>query len=316
MTESNRETNRQRQHAGGIPDPLRERDQWIVTENKEPFHPRVGWDTPDSQLSFLRAERLAQQHGGGLAYALHAEDPFAIVDFDNVGSDGSFTDEAVEIVERLGTYTEVSRSVTGLHSVCRGTRLPEYQETGELSQQGKLEVFDADRYVVLTGRVFGSCETIPPHQHTEEAFRDIQRRYLPERSEPVASDTVDESFDPDDIAGASAGVGAHDIYRTIEEYAKGGSPEAERAIDAWQSPASSSRGFTSPSEKDLSLVSDLAFWCRDDARLVDKCFRQSNRMRAKWDEVHYSDGRTYGDGTIQTAIQSNYDVFSGNYVTE
>jgi putative DNA primase/helicase len=179
-----------------------------------------------------------------------------------------------------------------------------------------LEVFDADRYVVLTGRVFGSYETIPPQQHTEEAFRDIQRKYLPERSEPVASDTVDGSFDPSKIAGTSTGVGAHDIYRTVEEYAKGGSPEAKRALDGWQSPASSSRGFTSPSEKDLSLVSDLAFWCRDDARLIDKCFRQSNRMRAKWDEVHYSDGRSYGDGTIQTAIQSNYDIFSGNYVTE
>lgn len=316
MTQNNNRTNPRRQHAGGIPDPLRERDQWIVTDDREPFHPREDWNTPDRQLSFSCAEDLAREHGGELAYALNPEDPFAIVDLDDVSSNGSFTEEALTIVEQLDTYTEISRSGTGLHIVCRGTRLPEYQETGELTQQGKLELFDASQYVILTGEVLDSRRTISSHQETGELFRDIQRKYLPERSDPVAPDAVDESFDPTTIAGSSAGVSAKEIYRTINEFAKSGSSEAKRARDAWQSSAGSSSSFVSASEKDLSLVSDLAFWCRNDAKLIEKCFRESSRMRDKWDEVHYSDGRTYGDGTIQTAIRSNYDEFSGNYVTK
>ena len=199
--------------------------------------------------------------------------------------------------------------------MCRGTRLPERQETGPLSQQGKIEIFDAGQYVILTSEVFKSHRTIPPHQDTEEIFRDIQQRYLPERSEPVDANDMDQSFDPTKISSNLTGVSAQDIYRTINEYAKTGSPPAKRARDRWQSPAGTPCGFQSASEADLSLCSDLAFWCRGDADLVKKCFEQSNRIRNKWDEVHYPDGRTYGDGTVQTAVQSTYDIFSGDYVT-
>ena len=314
MTQRN--NNPQGQHGGGVLAPLQERDQWVVTDGGGPFQPRLGWNNPDKQLSFSDAERLAREHGGGLAYALHPEDPFAIIDFDDVATNGSFTEEVLEIVEQLNTYTEVSRSGTGLHSVCRGTRLPERQESGPLSQQGKIEIFDAGQYVILTSEVFKSHRTIPSHQDTKEIFRDIQQRYLPERSEPVDPDDMEQSFDPTEISSDLTGVSAQDIYRTINEYAKTGSPPAKRARDRWQSPAGTPCGFQSASEADLSLCSDLAFWCRGDAALVKKCFEQSNRIRNKWDEVHYSDGRTYGDGTVQTAVQSTYDIFSGNYVTK
>lgn len=45
---------------------------------------------------------------------------------------------------------------------------------------------------------------------------------------------------------------------------------------------------------------------------MDALFRQSGRMRAKWDEVHSSDGRTYGEMTIASAVEACRDVYKGN----
>lgn len=36
---------------------------------------------------------------------------------------------------------------------------------------------------------------------------------------------------------------------------------------------------------------------------MDAAFRESKRMRPKWDEKHYSDGRTYGEATINKALE-------------
>jgi primase-polymerase (primpol)-like protein len=47
----------------------------------------------------------------------------------------------------------------------------------------------------------------------------------------------------------------------------------------------------------------LAFWTGGDAARMDRLFRQSGLMRAKWDEVHFADGATYGEQTIERALE-------------
>jgi len=320
MTENNKVTKPQGKHAGGIPKPLRERDQWIATSDKGPIYPSEGWNDPNKQLVFHQAQRIAKRSAGEVAYVLDAKDPFTIVDFDNVGSHGFFSDEVIQIVEDLDTYTEISRSGTGLHAVCRGTRLPERQVKGMLDNQGEIEVFDSNQYVVLTGNQFEEYGVIASDMVSTGDDRrpllDIQRRYLPKRDDPVEPDSSTPALDLTDMSDSSADIDAQEIYRTLEEFDKGGSSKAEEILNQWQSQGGSNLQFPSGSEADLSFVSNLAFWCREDAKLIDRCFRQSKRMRAKWDEVRYSDGRTYGEGTIQLAIRSNYDTFSGHYVTK
>jgi len=39
-----------------------------------------------------------------------------------------------------------------------------------------------------------------------------------------------------------------------------------------------------------------------DRSRIDRLFHQSGSMREKWDEVHYADGSTYGEKTIERAI--------------
>jgi hypothetical protein len=57
------------------------------------------------------------------------------------------------------------------------------------------------------------------------------------------------------------------------------------------------------SEGDLALCGILAWWTDYDTNRVDTLFRQSKLYRAKWDEKHYGDGTTYGQGTIAKACK-------------
>ncbi len=305
---------------GEIPQPLRERDQWMVTIDSKPKRPRRGWQHVEQLLNFTEACEVIRQSGGKIAYVLQPDDPFVIFDLDDVVPEGevSPSDEAMGVVERLDSYTETSQSGQGLHVVCRGSRLPDRKEAGPFDEAGKMEVFDANQYVVLTGDRVGSYTSIGDIQTTGDATADpvyqLQREYLDKRNQPVSRDNVSESEKTKTRSSSFTDLSPEDVKRTISEYATAGSREARRAQRKWKSSSNSDCGFESPSEADLSFASDLAFWCREDASLVDKCFRSSNRYRNKWDETHYADGRTYGEAVIEVAITSNYDTFSGHYV--
>jgi len=56
------------------------------------------------------------------------------------------------------------------------------------------------------------------------------------------------------------------------------------------------------SAADLALANHLVYWTDGDAVQVDRLFRGSALFRDKWDEIHYADGRTHGQGTIATAL--------------
>lgn len=57
------------------------------------------------------------------------------------------------------------------------------------------------------------------------------------------------------------------------------------------------------SRADSALCCMLAFYLSKNFALIDYAFRASALMRDKWDELHYSDGSTYGETTIKNALQ-------------
>ncbi|WP_127341363.1 hypothetical protein [Halorubrum sp. 48-1-W] len=311
-----------REHGlGSVPETLRERAQWIVTKDKAPIRPSNGWNLPENQLPVDIAQKLSKQYIGELAYVLQPDDPFVIVDLDDIVPEDSvdITQEAKRIVRELRTYTEWSRSGEGLHLIAEGTRSTERSEMGTLGDIGKIEIFDRDQFVVLTGNCYDPSEKSTDNRAIREdagdIVADLEREYLPERTESDGSKVSSSTFDLDSVSSNSTDLSVVDIRHTIEEYAKSDSKQAKRTLNQWNSPSSSSAGHSSPSEADLGFVSDLAFWCREDAQLMDECFRHSNRIRSKWDDVHHSDGQTYGEVTIQKAINTNSSTFSGHYVT-
>jgi len=71
----------------------------------------------------------------------------------------------------------------------------------------------------------------------------------------------------------------------------------------------------SQSEADQALCNHLAFWTGKDADQMDRIFRRSGLLRDKWDKKHYGDGRTYGEATIQNAIDSTTETYKNHEQT-
>lgn len=68
-----------------------------------------------------------------------------------------------------------------------------------------------------------------------------------------------------------------------------------------------------PSSADMALCNMLAFWTNKDPQKMDEIFRQSKLYRPnKWDAKHRGDGATYGQMTIQRAIEDTSNGYNMN----
>jgi primase-polymerase (primpol)-like protein len=65
-------------------------------------------------------------------------------------------------------------------------------------------------------------------------------------------------------------------------------------------------GYQSPSEAHFAIIAMLAYWTNGDVTQVDRLFRQSGQFdeetARKWDTRHQSNGKTYGQATIEKAL--------------
>lgn len=293
---------------GGLPSRLKDHDQWLVTQDKKPVAPSKGWQESVNQLAFTEAQGKVEQLGGTVAFCFTEGGPFVGFDLDDVKPDNEFTKEARTIVQRLNSYTEVSSSGTGLHVIAEGEKLDDRKTEVVLSICGHLEVYDTDRYFVLTGDVYDDFTSV---ESRPTVVREVQDDYLPERQKfsftgqqkPVS----EQKFD-----GGKTDSTPEQVRQTIRAYVKtDGHNVSREVLSLWRG---SDEVRPSASEADMAFVKQLYYWCRGDQQLMDECFRASGRMRRKWDEVHSADGATYGEMTIRKVCRTNNDTFGGRYV--
>jgi putative DNA primase/helicase len=144
----------------GIPNELKGRPQWVNWKyawdgkkwTKHPYNPRTGrkasstdlltWSTFEEVLEAYEAGRF-----DGLGFVLCSGDPFTGIDFDGCRNPetGQVKEWAMEIVEMVSAYAEVSPSGCGLHLIVRGV-LPN-------SRRGGVEVYSHSRFFTMTGNV-------------------------------------------------------------------------------------------------------------------------------------------------------------------
>lgn len=67
-------------------------------------------------------------------------------------------------------------------------------------------------------------------------------------------------------------------------------------------------GYGSQSEADSALCWKIVFYAGRDPDTVDRIFRSSALYRQKWDQKHFSDGRTYGEETISNACRADIET--------
>ena len=234
-------------------------------------------DDPSTWGTFAQACVAVRRFNlAGLAFVMRKRDGLTAVDLDHCrdAASGHITTDALRIVLALCSYTEVSPSGTGLRIFVRAT-LPLRRPAG-----GNVEMYDDLHAMSVTG------------DHLAFTPRTIERRQaaldaLHARTFPPAPVRVMPTYTP-------SGASDQEVL-----------DKAYRARNGWKFRQlfEGTHEQHSASEADLALCRMLAYWTDGDARQIDSLFRQSRLMRPKWDRRHGSDGRTYGQRTIDKALE-------------
>ncbi|WP_224448673.1 hypothetical protein [Haloprofundus salilacus] len=280
-----------------LPIELRHRPQWVCwasrkrdgKQTKVPLNPASGtfastadaatWGTFDEALA-----RATQNGISGIGFVFTSDDPYVGIDLDDCRDPDAVTlnEDAIEIVRHLRSYTEVSPSGTGVHIIARGT-LPSGPR-----RRGMVEMYDEGRFFTMTGNHLLTT----PEQICERSrvIRSVHATFVSTSGSTNSArlstkQTRELTFTPQ--------LDDEEIIQRAQSAANG-----EKFSALWNGDIS---GYDSHSEADMALCCLLAFWANRDASRVDRLFRQSGLVRPKWDEVHYADGATYGERTVERA---------------
>ncbi|MGZ0748113.1 phage NrS-1 polymerase family protein [Haloparvum sp. AD34] len=298
-----------------IPETLLERDQWVCWREEErdgkptkiPVTPGAGgfasstesetWASFETALDYTETE-----HADGIGFVFTDDDPIVGVDLDDCRDPETddVDDAALDIIERLDSYTEISPSGTGYHVLITGT-LPDGR-----NRRGSIELYDTARFFTVTGDHVDRTPTRVARR--QDALTAIHREYVQE----AECDTAPESEQRDGTDDRSPTTDAVDAVVDVDlededllEKARNAS-NGEKFERLWNGNTVS---YDSQSEADMALCCLLAFWTGGDRRQMDQLFRQSGLHREKWDEVHYADGSTYGEKTIERAIATTSEFY-------
>jgi hypothetical protein len=167
-----------------VPQCLRDLPQWICwryverdgKRTKIPIDACTGrsasatdpatWTTFEAaHEAYLRAAHLA-----GVGFVFTKNDPFAGIDLDRcLNEQGEFS-WARDIVDEFSTYAEVSPSGKGVKLFLRGTK-PAFARCRRdgfgPEGDGEVEVYDRDRFFVVTGRTLLQCPMEVARRQTE-----------------------------------------------------------------------------------------------------------------------------------------------------
>ncbi|WP_317175935.1 hypothetical protein [Halomontanus rarus] len=299
----------------GILEGLQEYEQWIcwrITDRdgkatKVPIIPGTGEyasaTDPETWRPFDEAlEYLEDGDAAGIGFVFFEDDPFVGIDLDDCRDPetGSPSTDAREIIVELDSFTEISPSGTGYHVIVRGS-LP-----GDRSRRGSVEMYETARFFTVTGdHVDATPDRVRERSASLEA---VYNEYIAETES--SAEPGQETLDADHDSDGDVNTGTSSQQPMLEdeellEKARSAS-NGEKFDRLWRG---STTGYESQSEADMALCCLLAFWTGGDADRVDRLFRQSGLIREKWDDVHYSDGSTYGEKTVERAIANTDDVY-------
>lgn len=291
---------------------LMDKKQWVCRKaDKSPINPFNGYGAKCNDRSTWGTAFEAFDacdKWGCVGIGVQFADGLAGIDIDSHHwDDGNpLADEILDMFD--GTYME--RSVSG-----KGWHILFYVDYGRLKAAGIIndelvlvrhqkhnKKLDIESY--LKGRYFTvSNSTDNPRHPTDGIIRDMTDQFIMyldkymklEKPKPEPTTQIVEAVDMS-------------IEELIDK-ARTGDINGTK-FSALYDDGDLSAYNNDHSAADQALCNYLAFWLGKDATKMDTAFRASALMRPKWDEVH--DGtRTYGDMTIDKAIQDQTDVYTG-----
>jgi len=248
---------------------------------------------PNTWMTFEDAVRLKKANRsikGFQVALLHTppttdEDRLIGVDMDKAFlPDGSIKPEYLEWIAKFSTYFELSPG-----DGVRGFAFGHFPTFGG-KHCGNIEIYQNGKWMTTTGqKLADSPAIINNSQETIEAFR---AQYFQTFNEVDGSDLPisNRIFTDEEIINILKTHSVTGIKDDFNQFFYKGQKTSDHSSD------------------DLSLCNLMRYYTQD-IEQVDRIFRQSALMRDKWDEVHFSNGDTYGEGTIKISLNTRSKVY-------
>lgn len=221
----------------------------------------------------------------GVGIVLSESDNLCGVDLDHVRDEASGEIEqwALDIVNMVNSYAEVSPSGTGLRVFVKGA-LPSGRR-----RRGNIEAYETARFLTVTGQHLPSTPQDVEYRQVELAQFHVQ--YLEDEEDETRAAPIE-------VTGEPPPVSDYAILKRVFD-SEGGQAARQLYEGNFQ-------GYASHSEADMALCAKLSFWTQNYAQ-IDRLFRGSLLYREKWDEFRGAD--TYGQLTIKQAVNNVQTVY-------
>jgi len=284
-----------------IPQELEERPQWIVWRfedhgkpkpDKVPYNPKNRWKAKSNNSStwgsYAQAVEVYQKGGyDGIGFMFSENDPYTGIDLDHSVRNGELFTKTQNIVDQFNSYTELSPSGEGVHIIIKGKKL------GKGCKKPGIEVYDYKQFFTFTGNHLpGTPESIEKRQE------ELNKFYYDTFGEPDKSTTKKI---PSDLPPLCL---SDEELINIALSATNGEKFKKLLDGAWKP------DYPSQSEADLAFCAWVAFYSQKNSLQMDRIVRRFGLMRDKWDRK--TGDKTYGQITIEKAIQTVNEVYKGN----
>ena len=221
--------------------------------------------------------------------------PYCGIDLDHVinAETGEINPQAVDIIDTMESYTEISPSGTGIHIIYKGRIHDNWKrkKNNALGTGSDIEMYQQGRFFTVTG--------ITEHAYgvndREACAELVYKAYMQKEKAQGGNDNKTTGSKPKPLT-----MDDKDILE-LARNSRNGMLFSELYSGNYQR-------YGSQSEADLAFCNMLAFWCRKDFNAMDRIFRQSGLMRDKWDRKQ--SGTTYGAITLNKAIDNCKNVYS------
>ena len=293
-----------------LPDEIISSRRWvcykIVDRNghksKPPVSPvegeKIGCNNPESWATFDEAAAYCVSHHlAGVGIMLNDDGVCAIDIDDCIDDEGNMTLYASRIIERFDSYAEISISGKGVHILCMcdpGMKIN--CNLRNLPNGNKLEMASYNKYITISGNCIHAMDDV------WDCTEDFITLYRHQVALNEAGKSTSKSVQKRTVEINKKVAVANSIYLTEEDLQV--LDMISRSRDEKAKKLLYEQSDINASEADYRLCLRLLYWCHQNEDQVDRIFRNSVRMRDKWDQA-YSDGTTYGQRTIKKA-KANY----------
>lgn len=272
----------------------KDKKMWLASnEDKKPISPITGmgkeWNKPESWGTYADLEKHLESNPNHIpAIALSKECELVTFDLDNaIDSNGKILPWAQNIIDRLaGAYIEKSSSGRGFHIFAMGSK-PGPTTVKSYPSGGKLEIYDTNKAMRLTGEQYRPCDRLID---LSPVIEDLYHALFPEKNEQEKDKSTLKKSPP---------LKDEEVIELCQ-----------RAKNADKFTSLFDRGNLAEhdgdhSSADLSLCSLLAFYTQDIAQ-IDRIFRASKLFRQKWER------KDYRENTIKKALEGLKETYQGH----